>query len=141
MLQIKNLSIEVGGRVVLEDATFTVRAGDKAGLVGRNGVGKTSLLRVLAGEQPAVTGAIHHTGALGYLGFKRESQLSILIRAAICKEQMAYFYAGAGIVADSKAEAEYEETLAKAQGLFQALGSCGQTVFRLNTCTSTHASH
>ena len=67
MLQIKNLSIEVGGRVVLEDATFTVRAGDKAGLVGRNGVGKTSLLRVLAGEQPAVTGAIHHTGALGYL--------------------------------------------------------------------------
>src|SRR5438874_4710743 len=67
MLQIKNLSIEVGGRVVLEDATFTVRAGDKAGLVGRNGVGKTSLLRVLAGEQPAVTGASHHTGAVGYL--------------------------------------------------------------------------
>jgi ATPase subunit of ABC transporter with duplicated ATPase domains len=67
MLQVRNLSIEVGGRVVLEDASFTVRAGDKVGLVGRNGVGKTSLLKVLAGEQPPLTGAIHHSGALGSL--------------------------------------------------------------------------
>jgi len=62
-----------------------------------------------------------YTGCLGYLGFNRESQLSVLIRAAICKHQRVYFHAGAGIVADSVPEGEYEETLAKARGFFAAL--------------------
>jgi len=62
-----------------------------------------------------------YTGALGYLGFNRESQLSILIRAAVCKEGTAYFNVGAGIVADSIPAAEYDETLAKARGFFEAL--------------------
>ncbi len=62
-----------------------------------------------------------YTGALGYLGFNLESQLSIAIRSAVCKEGQAYFHAGAGIVADSIPAAEYEETLAKARGFFQAL--------------------
>jgi para-aminobenzoate synthetase component I len=61
------------------------------------------------------------TGALGYLGFNRQSQLSILIRAAICKGGTACFPVGAGIVADSVPEAEYEETLAKAAGFRAAL--------------------
>ena len=59
-----------------------------------------------------------YTGALGYLGFNRESQLAIAIRTAVCKDGTAYFHAGAGIVADSIPEAEYEETLAKAAGIF-----------------------
>jgi anthranilate/para-aminobenzoate synthase component I len=62
-----------------------------------------------------------YTGSLGYLGFNRESQLSIIIRAAICKEQKVFFPVGAGIVADSIPEAEYEETLAKARGFVEAL--------------------
>src|SRR5262249_21388720 len=62
-----------------------------------------------------------YTGALGYLGFNRESQLSITIRTAVCKSGAAYFHAGAGIVADSIPAAEYEETLAKARGFVQAL--------------------
>jgi len=62
-----------------------------------------------------------YTGALGYLGFNRESQLSIAIRSAVCKQGQAYFHVGAGIVADSIPAAEYEETLAKASGFFQAL--------------------
>jgi len=57
-----------------------------------------------------------YCGAIGYLGFNRESQLSITIRAAICKDGLAHFNVGAGIVADSNPEAEYEETLAKARG-------------------------
>jgi len=51
----------------LVEASFTVRAGEKVGLVGRNGAGKTSLLKVLAGEAPAAGGAVLHPGALGYL--------------------------------------------------------------------------
>jgi ATPase subunit of ABC transporter with duplicated ATPase domains len=67
VLQVRNLSVEVGGRLTLVEASFTVRAGDKAGLVGRNGAGKTSLLRVLTGQNPAFAGAVSHTGTMGYL--------------------------------------------------------------------------
>lgn len=62
-----------------------------------------------------------YCGAIGYLGFNRESQLSIVIRTAICQQGLAHFNVGAGIVADSNAEAEYEETLAKARGFYGAL--------------------
>ncbi len=62
-----------------------------------------------------------YTGCHGYLGFNRESQLSICIRTAIHKEGAAYFHVGAGIVADSVAEAEYDETLDKAGGFLGAL--------------------
>jgi para-aminobenzoate synthetase component 1 len=62
-----------------------------------------------------------YTGAIGYLGFNRESQLSVTIRTAVCKDGLAHFNVGAGIVADSNPEAEYEETLAKARGFIEAL--------------------
>jgi anthranilate/para-aminobenzoate synthase component I len=62
-----------------------------------------------------------YCGCLGYLGFNRESQLSIIIRTAICKKGLVHFNVGAGIVADSAPAAEYEETLAKAAGFLAAL--------------------
>ncbi|HEY1490128.1 MAG TPA: aminodeoxychorismate synthase component I, partial [Verrucomicrobiae bacterium] len=62
-----------------------------------------------------------YCGAIGYLGFNRESQLNIAIRTAICKEGAAHFNVGAGIVADSDPAAEYEETLAKARGFMTVL--------------------
>ena len=67
MLQAQALSVEVGGRLVVEAASFTVMPRDKVGLVGRNGAGKTSLLRVLGGEVPAAGGRVMHTGGFGYL--------------------------------------------------------------------------
>ena len=67
MLQARHVSVEVGGRLTLVEASFTVHAGDKVGLVGSNGAGKTSLLRVLAGEALAASGAVVRRGALGYL--------------------------------------------------------------------------
>jgi ATPase subunit of ABC transporter with duplicated ATPase domains len=67
VLQARRLTVEVAGRLIIEDATVTVRAGDKVGLVGRNGAGKTSLLRVLGGDAPAAHGVVSRRGALGYL--------------------------------------------------------------------------
>jgi ATPase subunit of ABC transporter with duplicated ATPase domains len=67
MLQVNGVTVEVAGRVIVEDVTFSLRAGEVAGLVGRNGAGKTSLLKVLAGDAPAVAGRVVRTGALGYL--------------------------------------------------------------------------
>jgi ATPase subunit of ABC transporter with duplicated ATPase domains len=67
MLQVRGLSVEVGGRLVVVEASFSVAAGDKVGLVGRNGAGKTSLLKVLAGENPPTTGVVFRHGGLGFL--------------------------------------------------------------------------
>ena len=67
MLQVREVSVEVGGRLVLEHASFSVRARDKVGIVGRNGAGKTSLLRVLGGAAAPKAGVVHRTGGLGYL--------------------------------------------------------------------------
>src|SRR5213594_2268953 len=83
------------------------------------GAPKIRAMEIIEELEPVRRGP--YTGCLGYLGFNRESQLSILIRTAICKEGRAYFHAGAGIVADSKPEAEYEETLTKARGFLQAI--------------------
>ena len=67
VLQVRNLAIDVVARRVLSDASFTVAAGDKVGLVGRNGVGKTSLLKVLAGEDDPAAGLVLRRGTLGYV--------------------------------------------------------------------------
>jgi ATPase subunit of ABC transporter with duplicated ATPase domains len=67
MLQVHELSLEAGGRLILTDASFQLRAGDKVGLVGRNGAGKTSLLKVLAGRALPAGGTVLRNGDLGYL--------------------------------------------------------------------------
>jgi ATPase subunit of ABC transporter with duplicated ATPase domains len=67
VLQVRELSVEVGGRLVVEGASFSLHSSDKVGLVGRNGAGKTSLLKVLAGEAPPAAGRVLRRGALGYL--------------------------------------------------------------------------
>src|SRR5438876_1439921 len=67
MLQVRELSLQAGGRLILTDASFQLRSGDKVGLVGRNGAGKTSLLKVLAGRALPAGGAVLRNGDLGYL--------------------------------------------------------------------------
>ena len=67
VLQVRDLAVEVGGRLTLVGGSFTLRPGDKAGLVGRNGAGKTSLLRVLAGEAPSAAGVVSRGTRVGYL--------------------------------------------------------------------------
>ncbi|MGV3772791.1 MAG: anthranilate synthase component I family protein [Verrucomicrobiales bacterium] len=83
------------------------------------GAPKFRAMEIIEELEPVSRGP--YTGALGYLGFNKETQLSIIIRTAICAEAKIYFNAGAGIVADSSPEAEYEETFAKARPFFRAL--------------------
>jgi len=64
------LQVEIGDRVLLRDASFVVGAGEKVGLVGRNGTGKSSFVSVLVGEHSAQvrsTGNVRITGTVGYL--------------------------------------------------------------------------
>ncbi len=50
-LSVDGLSVSFPGRRVLTNLSFTARAGDRLGLIGENGTGKSTLLRVLAGQQ------------------------------------------------------------------------------------------
>jgi ATP-binding cassette, subfamily F, member 3 len=58
MLHLNDVSLRVGGRLLLEGASLHVPAGQRAGLVGRNGSGKTSLLRLIQGETQPDAGSL-----------------------------------------------------------------------------------
>ncbi len=92
MLQTNNLSVEVGGRLVVVNATFSLYPGDKVGLVGRNGAGKTSLLKVVAGEGDPVGGTILRRGRLGYL--RQDPRLHA---AAVDMTALAHVISGRGL--------------------------------------------
>ncbi|HSH92693.1 MAG TPA: aminodeoxychorismate synthase component I, partial [Roseimicrobium sp.] len=83
------------------------------------GAPKIRAMEIIDELEPVTRGP--YTGCLGYLGFNRESQLSIAIRTAVRGEDWTSFHVGAGIVADSIPAAEYDETLAKARGFLAAL--------------------
>jgi anthranilate synthase component 1 len=60
-------------------------------------------------------------GAVGYVGFNGNLDTAITIRTVILKDGLAHVQAGAGIVADSRPEAEYLETVNKARALLRAI--------------------
>jgi len=120
--QVQHLVSTVEGRLRGEITHFAALAACFPG-GSITGAPKFRAMEIIDELEPIARGP--YTGALGYLGFNRESQLSIIIRTAICSGRAAWFHVGAGIVADSIPEAEYEETLAKARGFLQALAGGG----------------
>ena len=58
MLIIDDISLRIAGRLLLDHASLTLPAGSKAGLVGRNGTGKTTLFKAITGELATETGSI-----------------------------------------------------------------------------------
>jgi ATPase subunit of ABC transporter with duplicated ATPase domains len=62
-----DLELRAGSRILLSDAALRVQPGDRIGLVGRNGAGKTTSMRVLAGEAEPYGGTVTVSGAVGYL--------------------------------------------------------------------------
>ena len=83
-----------------------------------SGAPKMRALEIINELEPFPRGI--YTGAIGYFGFNGESQFSIAIRTAVFEAGRAHFHAGAGIVADSIPEREWQETLDKASGLLAA---------------------
>jgi len=67
MITATGLELRAGARILLADAILRVQPGDRIGLVGRNGAGKTTALRVLAGESLPFAGQVERRGPVGYL--------------------------------------------------------------------------
>jgi anthranilate synthase component 1 len=58
---------------------------------------------------------------VGYIGFNGDMDTAIAIRTAVVKDQRLYVQAGAGIVADSVPQSEWDETMNKARAVFRAV--------------------
>ena len=87
------------------------------------GCPKVRCMEIIAALEDAPRGA--YTGALGYIDRNGDLDLNILIRTLTQSSGQISLRAGAGIVTDSVAAAELEETRAKARGLLRALGAAG----------------
>ncbi len=99
------------------DGFDLVRATFPAGTV--SGAPKIRAMQIIAELEQTRRGC--YAGAIGYFGFDGSVDSCIALRSAILKEGIAYFQAGAGIVADSEAGAEYEETINKAGAMARAI--------------------
>ncbi|HAF62212.1 MAG TPA: hypothetical protein DCK95_07795 [Anaerolineaceae bacterium] len=81
MLAVSHLTKTFNLQTLFENITFSINPGEKVGLIGPNGCGKTTLLRILAGVEEADSGQVYHPGNLriGYLpqGFEFPAELTI----------------------------------------------------------------
>ena len=59
MLQVQNISLRYGKRVLFEDVNLKFTHGNCYGVIGANGVGKSTFLKILSGDVDSLTGEIH----------------------------------------------------------------------------------
>lgn len=106
-----------GTLAVGKDAVDALQATFPAGTV--SGAPKVRAMEIIADLEPAVRGP--YAGTVGYLGLDGAMDMCITIRTVVIANGRAYVQSGAGIVADSIPESEYEECRHKAQALHKAL--------------------
>ena len=115
--QVFHLVSTVEGRLRAEiDPVAALRACFPGGSI--TGAPKKRAMEIIAELEPEPRGL--YTGAIGYFGFNGESQFNIAIRTVVIENGAAHFHVGAGIVADSQPEREWQETLDKAAGILSA---------------------
>jgi anthranilate synthase component 1 len=84
-----------------------------------SGAPKIRAMEIIEELEPAKRGP--YAGAVGYVGFSGNMDMCINIRTVVVSRHRAFIQAGAGIVADSNPEHEYEETCNKARAMMQAI--------------------
>jgi len=98
------------------DGIDVLRAAFPAGTV--SGAPKVRAMEIIDELEPDKRGL--YAGAVGYLGFNGDMDMAIAIRTAVVKDGQMHVQAGAGIVADSIPENEWQETRAKARAVLRA---------------------
>ena len=115
---VMHISSTVTGQLAAgKTALDALRAGLPAGTL--SGAPKVRAMEIIDELEPHRRGP--YGGAVGYLDFTGHMDTCIALRTIVMLGQTAYVQAGAGIVADSVAASEYEETLSKARGLLKAI--------------------
>ena len=94
LVELQNVSYEIGGRALFENLNFIVTAGMRVGLVGPNGSGKTTLLRLLRGELTPTAGEIRRADWLRIVYFDqtRELDTNVTLRRALAPEGDSVIY-------------------------------------------------
>lgn len=87
------------------------------------GAPKVRAMQIIDEIEPTRRGI--YTGSIGYIDFRGNMDLNIVIRSFALNNGRAYFHAGGGIVADSVPRKEYQETLDKVSGLLAAISLVG----------------
>jgi anthranilate synthase component I len=98
------------------DAIDVLKATFPAGTV--SGAPKVRAMEIIDELEPTKRGI--YAGAVGYLGFNGDMDVAIAIRTGVIKDNMLYVQAGAGIVADSIPQSEWDETQNKAKAVLRA---------------------
>jgi para-aminobenzoate synthetase component 1 len=115
---VHHLVSEVRGQLRKDKTPFDLlRAAFPGGSV--TGAPKVRAMEIIAELEPTARGP--YCGSIGFIGFDGAMDSNILIRTFTAGRGWLQFPVGGGIVADSDPEAEYEETLHKAEGLLRAL--------------------
>ena len=115
---VMHITSNVTGQLTPEhDAFDALAACLPAGTV--SGAPKVRAMEIIDEIEPHRRGP--YAGAVGYLDFAGDMDTCIALRTIVVQEGVAYVQAGAGIVADSVPESEYQETLNKARGLLKAI--------------------
>jgi anthranilate synthase component I len=115
---VMHISSTVSGQ--LQDGCSSLdalRAAFPAGTV--SGAPKIRAMEIIAELEPDQRGV--YAGALGYVSFGGNLDMAITLRTVVIADGIAYVQAGAGVVADSRPEREFEETLEKAGAMFKAI--------------------
>ena len=84
-----------------------------------SGAPKIRAMQIISELEPQKRGL--YAGAIGYFGYNGNLDTCIVIRTIVMKNDRVFIHAGAGIVADSDPELEYQETLNKARAMFRAV--------------------
>ena len=94
LIELENVSCEVGGRQLFTELNCVITAGMRLGLVGPNGSGKTSLLRLLRGETAPASGEIHRADWLRIVYFDQSRELDpdVTLRRALAPEGDSVVY-------------------------------------------------
>jgi anthranilate synthase component 1 len=100
-----------------KDAFDVIKATFPAGTL--SGAPKVRAMEIIAELEPSRRGV--YGGAVGYFSYGGNMDFGITIRTLLLADGKLYLQTGAGIVADSDPEAEYRETLGKAEGMIQAV--------------------
>jgi len=121
---VMHLTSSVSGAIADgQSALDVLRACFPAGTL--TGAPKIRAMQIIEELEPARRGI--YGGAVGYVSFTGNLDMAIAIRTLVTKGDKVYLQAGAGIVADSDPDAEYEETVSKARAVVRALAMARPT--------------